>query len=300
MPHGMMPPDYMNHHLQHVSSPPKPGKSPPPQQPDAKDEAISRLEKLILDERTDREAREAAREAAIERAASEKAAAEERAAAEKKIAEEAAAHATAVAKAEAKVEAEKFAAEEVAKAQAAADEATAAAVAEAAAEAAETARFKAVEAANQPPPPPKKPIKFKDAVGRKFSFPFHLCNTWQVRFVPLLIWNFFWFGIRQAVDELYFSGNGRIDPSSLPPRRRNRPARRRRPLRPHRTNRGYHPAAGVGERGRARLGGHHAHVAYSGECQRVRPASAPGRSRGGGNGCKEARRRTGRSRCAYP
>ena len=27
----------------------------------------------------------------------------------------------------------------------------------------------------------KKPIKFKDAVGRKFSFPFHLCNTWHVR-----------------------------------------------------------------------------------------------------------------------
>lgn len=24
------------------------------------------------------------------------------------------------------------------------------------------------------------PIKFKDAVGRKFSFPFHLCSTWQV------------------------------------------------------------------------------------------------------------------------
>lgn len=24
------------------------------------------------------------------------------------------------------------------------------------------------------------PIKFEDAVGRKFSFPFHLCNTWQV------------------------------------------------------------------------------------------------------------------------
>ncbi|KAK4137996.1 hypothetical protein BT67DRAFT_339592, partial [Trichocladium antarcticum] len=22
-------------------------------------------------------------------------------------------------------------------------------------------------------------IKFKDAVGRKFSFPFHLCQTWQ-------------------------------------------------------------------------------------------------------------------------
>lgn len=26
----------------------------------------------------------------------------------------------------------------------------------------------------------KKPIKFKDAVGRKFSFPFELCCTWQV------------------------------------------------------------------------------------------------------------------------
>lgn len=27
----------------------------------------------------------------------------------------------------------------------------------------------------------KKPIKFKDAVGRKFRFPFHLCATWAVR-----------------------------------------------------------------------------------------------------------------------
>jgi hypothetical protein len=25
------------------------------------------------------------------------------------------------------------------------------------------------------------PIKFKDAVGRKFSFPWHLCKTWKVR-----------------------------------------------------------------------------------------------------------------------
>ncbi|KAJ5438081.1 uncharacterized protein N7458_009079 [Penicillium daleae] len=34
----------------------------------------------------------------------------------------------------------------------------------------------------RPPSPPlekKKPIKFKDAVGRKFSFPFELCSTWQ-------------------------------------------------------------------------------------------------------------------------
>lgn len=27
---------------------------------------------------------------------------------------------------------------------------------------------------------PKPPIKFKDAVGRKFSFPWHLCKTWKV------------------------------------------------------------------------------------------------------------------------
>lgn len=27
----------------------------------------------------------------------------------------------------------------------------------------------------------KPPLRFKDAVGRKFNFPFHLCQTWQVR-----------------------------------------------------------------------------------------------------------------------
>lgn len=27
----------------------------------------------------------------------------------------------------------------------------------------------------------KPPIKFKDAVGRKFSFPWHLCKIWKVR-----------------------------------------------------------------------------------------------------------------------
>jgi hypothetical protein len=28
----------------------------------------------------------------------------------------------------------------------------------------------------------KLPIKFKDAVGRRFTFPFHICQTWQVCF----------------------------------------------------------------------------------------------------------------------
>lgn len=27
----------------------------------------------------------------------------------------------------------------------------------------------------------KRPVKFKDAVGRKFSFPWDICNTWKVR-----------------------------------------------------------------------------------------------------------------------
>jgi hypothetical protein len=27
----------------------------------------------------------------------------------------------------------------------------------------------------------KATIKFKDAVGRKFSYPWHLCKTWKVR-----------------------------------------------------------------------------------------------------------------------
>ena len=31
----------------------------------------------------------------------------------------------------------------------------------------------------------KAPIMFKDAVGRKFSFPWHLCKTWKVRYKPL-------------------------------------------------------------------------------------------------------------------
>ncbi len=54
--------------------------------------------------------------------------------------------------------AEDKAAEEVAKAKAEAD---------------------AAKAALPPTEEKKKPIKFKDALGRKFSFPFHLCQTWK-------------------------------------------------------------------------------------------------------------------------
>ncbi|CAO2649214.1 Nn.00g065990.m01.CDS01 [Neocucurbitaria sp. VM-36] len=44
----------------------------------------------------------------------------------------------------------------------------------------EKARKMAVEeAAKLRPDAPKPPIKFKDAVGRKFSFPWHICKTWK-------------------------------------------------------------------------------------------------------------------------
>ncbi|EEP82133.1 predicted protein [Uncinocarpus reesii 1704] len=212
-PRELMPPHFLHAYHPMPSpplQPPEKEKTPPPPpppeappQPDPKDEAIARLEKLILDERLEREAREAAREAALEKAARDKAAAEERAAAEMKIAEEAAAKATAIAKAEAqleadrlkaeakaeterlKIEAELMAAEEAAKARQAAEEAAAIAVAEAAAAATEAANLKAAEAvaaataAAKKSGEKKKPVKFKDAIGRKFSFPFHLCKTWQ-------------------------------------------------------------------------------------------------------------------------
>ncbi|PYH66502.1 uncharacterized protein BO88DRAFT_406604 [Aspergillus vadensis CBS 113365] len=183
---GMIPP-YFNPYPRvpspsQVESPESPAPAPVDT---VKDEAIARLEKLIMEERTEREAREAreaARQAAIEQEAADQAAREERAAYEKKITEEAAARARA--------EAEQKAAEEAAKAKQEAEEAAAAAAAEAAAAATEAANAAAAEAvaaataaaaaaASPPPPEKKKPIKFKDALGRKFSFPFDLCCTWQ-------------------------------------------------------------------------------------------------------------------------
>ncbi|KAI1776091.1 hypothetical protein F4818DRAFT_457618 [Hypoxylon cercidicola] len=43
----------------------------------------------------------------------------------------------------------------------------------------EEAKLKAEEANKKSLGKDKAPIRFKDAVGRKFSFPFHLCQTWQ-------------------------------------------------------------------------------------------------------------------------
>lgn len=158
---------------------PEPAPAPPPADP-AKDEALARLEKLIVDERKEREARdarEAAAKAASEAEAAAEAARKQRNAHEKKIVEDAAASA--------KAEAEKKAADEAAKAKQEAEEAAAKAAETAAAEATEKAtadvhdQIAAAVAANKPPDK-KPPIKFKDALGRKFNFPFDLCSTWKV------------------------------------------------------------------------------------------------------------------------
>ena len=163
-----IPPIY--HHYTPVYSPPPQVNTPPPPSDSGKDdEKFARIEKLFLDQKAELEAKEAA----ARKAADDKAARDE---AEKEVAGMVAA-AAAEAAAAAKDEAEKKAAEEAAaKEKALADEKTAA-------EAAAAASAAAAAAAAPPPPPEekKKPIKFKDAVGRKFSFPFHLCNTWEVR-----------------------------------------------------------------------------------------------------------------------
>ncbi|KAI4148531.1 MAG: hypothetical protein L6R39_002768 [Caloplaca ligustica] len=178
-----------------VYSPP-PTNTPPPSADSSKDdEKFARIEKLFLDQKAEQEAKEAAALKAAQDAAA-------KAEADKKIADDIAAAAAAAAAA-ATEEAEKKAAdkaadkaaEEAAKAKATAEEAAKEAAKEAEKEAAkeavkeaamEAAKKAAEEAAAVPPPPPpppeekKKPIRFKDAVGRKFSFPFHLCNTWEV------------------------------------------------------------------------------------------------------------------------
>lgn len=228
------------------TTPPPPPPPPPPVDPSKDDEKFARLEKLLMDQKAEQDAKEAAAkkaaedqaaeaiakkkiaddiaaaaaaaaaaatseaekkaaiqaaknmaaaelEAAKHRAAAEKAA-EEMAVVEKQKAEieKAAAEKAAIEKAIAdKAAAEKAAAQKAAAEKAAVEKAAAevadqvTAAASAAATAASAAATAAAAAATPPPPPPppaekKKPIKFKDAVGRKFSFPFHLCNTWMV------------------------------------------------------------------------------------------------------------------------
>ena len=150
--------------------PPAPAAPPPPDP----SEYLKEVKQMLLDQKKEQEEKEAAAKKAEEdrkaKAAADKKIADDLAAARK----EAAAKATTEAEKKAAEEAKKKDAELAAKAKKEAEEAKK--------KADEEAKKKAeVEAAKPPPPPPakKKPIKFKDAVGRKFSFPFHLCDTWE-------------------------------------------------------------------------------------------------------------------------
>ncbi|EAT88644.2 hypothetical protein SNOG_03439 [Parastagonospora nodorum SN15] len=148
------------------------------------EDKLEKLEKLILAQKDEQLKREAALEA--QRAADKKEKDEEAAkvAAEKQAAAEKAKYMLDAAKARRKAAAE---AEEIKKAhEKAAEEAKQAhekaiAEAKAAAEELEKAKKAAEEEAARlkPSDAPKAPIKFKDAVGRKFSFPWNLCKTWK-------------------------------------------------------------------------------------------------------------------------
>jgi pyruvate/2-oxoglutarate dehydrogenase complex dihydrolipoamide acyltransferase (E2) component len=149
------------------------------------EEIVKRVEAILLEEKKEREARDAAREAAMKAAADDASAKAERAASDAKIAEEAAAKA----REEVKKEAEAKAASDAAKAQAEAEAkaeraASDAKIAEEAAAKAKKEMEEAAAAAVPPPPEKKAPIKFKDAIGRKFNFPFHLCTKWSVSVIP--------------------------------------------------------------------------------------------------------------------
>ena len=153
------------------------------------EDKLAKLEQLILAQKEEQLKREAAVEAARAADKAEADAKVAKEAAEKAAQAEAAAKLLEAAKA-AREEAEAKAAKEAEETKAAHDKALAEAKAaqeeiEKARKAVEEEMEKAKKAAEEelaklkPSDAPKPPIKFKDAVGRKFSFPWHLCKTWK-------------------------------------------------------------------------------------------------------------------------
>ena len=136
-------------------------------------------EKRLTDEK--KEAQKLGAENAKKQIEAEKKKAEEKAAEEKERADAKAAVAKAEADSKAAIEkAEKERKEAVEKAEKEAKEAVAKAEKEA---------KEAIEKAVAPKDDKKKPIKFKDAVGRKFSFPFELCATWGVNCALVIVFS---------------------------------------------------------------------------------------------------------------
>ncbi|KAI9700583.1 MAG: hypothetical protein M1820_006737 [Bogoriella megaspora] len=158
-------------------APAAPPAAPPPPAEEKTDAKYEALLKLIKDQEMDRIRREDEIRKREEEQAAAKKRAEETAAALKAAANSAKKDAEAKAADEAK-KAKDEADKALADAKEAADKALAEAkdAADKATKEAEEQK-KVAEAATKPVPQP--PIKFKDAVGRKFSFPFHLCKTWK-------------------------------------------------------------------------------------------------------------------------
>ena len=153
--------------------PPSTHSSPPPQE--EKNDGLADLKELIKKQEEARFAWEKEMVAKREAEAAEVAAKKAREEEEKKKKEEIAA-----ASKKAKEDAEKKA-EEAAK-KATAEHEKKLKEAESAKEEAEKKQKELEEEKKKLTPAPdmgKAPIRFKDAVGRKFSFPFHLCKTWK-------------------------------------------------------------------------------------------------------------------------
>lgn len=107
------------------------------------------------------------------------------------------------------------------------------------------------------------PIRLKDAVGRKFIFPFHMANTWMVCPPPSYLtppcYYLHHIYLKTCTDK--HPGRRRTHQASLPARRRTRSARPARPLRSCLRYRGNYLAAGMGGSCGAWVGGYDAHVA---------------------------------------
>jgi len=228
------------------TSPPAAAPAPAPAAPagPSEEDKFKTLQALLISQEADRVARENERFAVAEAKLAKELA--------DKLAAEALAAATKKAKEDAEAEAGQKAKDAAEKHKKALDEA------KAATETAKKGEEEAKAEAEKHKPGDdagKGPIRFKDAVGRKFCFPWAVCKTWKVpsssTFECELPTN----------PEL---GHGRADQTSIPPRRRNWAARARRSLRPHGARRRNRPPSGVGTNGIARLVDHNAHVADAG------------------------------------
>lgn len=103
----------------------------------------------------------------------------------------------------------------------------------------ETAKLEAEELRKRKLGKDKAPIRFKDAVGRKFTFPFHLCQTWPVSATSD--------PARQWTMTHILLGHGRVDQTGLSSCGRHRSSRTGWALRPAGTGWRNHSPTDLGQ-----------------------------------------------------